>query len=334
MAWELESKAINKFKSGDYRDALYLFIEATSIDCSDDKLYYNLSLALAKLGDVKNSLFFLRKALEINSHDKNFLKLLSFLINAYRKQNPDDKNFNNLDWVRQYLKLKELFVNYFDFLMQDGLYDRYSRNYLVYSHVFLSRREGKLPSPFGSSSFEKNDFVDAIFYLSKVTIWGYRYLALRPLDSLSEIKLVDFLERNYRDLPENEKMKALIWAFSKGKKLYDNADYEEAGKIFEFLVKLEPINIAVLFQCGKTFRDSGVEPLVKKSIEYFKRILRIYYHNPLAWMDLAISYAILGDFQRELFCLKKAYESGHPHVDLGRVAYLEKITAPVDPFIE
>ncbi|MFX0102641.1 MAG: tetratricopeptide repeat protein [Candidatus Hodarchaeota archaeon] len=329
-AWSLEKIAIDKFEGGSYEESLNFFEKASSLNASDPRIYFNHALVLSKLGDTSSALEILKKGLELDDKDRNAVKLLSILVDFYCKEGRGKDYLDKFIWVRKYLKIRDFFLNYSGFSDLERQYLNFFNqpNLDFYAPLVDIIREGKPKNKI----FYLNTANHYMYYVSNEVNWIYEYLVLVNLEKMNMEDLLDFLSRNYNELPDNEKGKALIWCFSKGKKLYEDADYEESALLFKSLVDIEPENLTVLFHAGKAFRDSGELHLIEESTVYFKQIIELHYENIMAWYDLSLCYAMLGDFGRELFCLRKAREFGSTMVDAGRIEYLEEIGFSTDPF--
>ncbi|MHA1681417.1 MAG: hypothetical protein ACTSUE_10435 [Promethearchaeota archaeon] len=333
-ARELGQQAIKLFLEKEYESSLESFVRASTINCSDPIPYFNLSLALAKLGDLENALLFIEKGLEIDPYDRKALKLLAILFHIYKKQNPGEASMAEIRWIARYLDKKDFFMNYLEMYEAKSDYshlltDHAPLNYNV--KMWDSKNQVGIVAERVHLE-EMNVKVPDIYRQPTISSWGYRFLGLVEMTSFTNAELIEYLGKSYENLPESEKIIALIWIFNLGKKLYENADYKEASEILEFIATLEPSNIAVLIQCGNALRDSGEIELIKESLKYYKQIINEFYDHSLAWQQMAYSYAMLGDFQKELYCLIKTREIGNISIDHGRIAYLERIAYPVNPF--
>mgnify|MGYP006289753567 CR=1 FL=1 len=327
---ELHNSAIQKFESGEFEQSIELFETAVRNKTVDAKLFFNYALALGKLGEIDQALDKLHNSLKINPIDGDSLKLLKILVAIWKKRNFSIRIGAELEWAREFLKDKDFFANYAELPFFKLILSEYFQKEKIPHYNSLEVTKSKT---IAVKSKMKNKFIlfEKLFYIE--ANWpSYAFLVLPSLSKLKFYELKSFIEEDYPALPENEQSYALVWLFGKGKKLYEQADYEESSRLFESLVKVEPVNLAVLFHCGKSLRDSGDLKLIEKSTLYFKKILKLNFQNPLAWHDLSISYAILGDFRKELFCLERAYEFGYSKEILERLVYLQQITAPINPF--
>ncbi|MHA1697960.1 MAG: tetratricopeptide repeat protein [Promethearchaeota archaeon] len=333
-AWLLCEEALKKFDNHEFDDSLHLFRSASRINESDHRIFFNHALAAAKLGLYSEAIEMLERGFKLKDNDPNAIKLLKQVILSWDMPGDGASIIKKLKWIENYFDMKIFWLNSTLRPKMSSLIDGFLsiNDKLSYSNDFST--EKKIEGTNAGTGLKKNDDdVGVALYSEAIDrSSSYRHLMLPDLENLTLKQILDFLSKDYKGLTPDEKTKVMIWLFSKGKKLYDDSDYERAADIFRFMAKLEPEHIAVLLNCGIALRDSGDMKLIRESVTYFKQILEINYYNNVAWFDLAISYLMLGDFQRELFCLKKAWELGNSRVDLGRIAYLEKITHPVSPF--
>jgi len=327
-AWQLEDEAISKFNDGAYDGAIELFYRTTSMAPNDASLHFNFALALAKLGENIVALNVLKKGLEIDGHDKQALRLLSILFADVRTSDQSLRNMAGIEWIGHYLKIKDLFLNYLDsgnpdvdLILSSADDDLHENDWQSLDVVDQDKKV---------SSNLKNHVLQDFQPIPLESC--YKYISLPCLAGNKVDDIMGYIVSNYDDLLETDRSVALIWVFGKGKKKYENADYEDAVSIFEALATVEPTNIAVLFYCSKTLRDSGDMDMILRSTEYLKRIIQLNPENALAWYEISLSYAIIGDLQKELFCLQRAFDLGHSKQDIERIMYLESIAAPVDPF--
>jgi tetratricopeptide (TPR) repeat protein len=327
-AWQLETDAISKFNAGEYDVALELFFKTTMLAPENPQLHFNLALALAKLGETYPALAVLKKGLEIEDHDKQALRLLSILYAVLKETHQNPREIIGIEWIGQFLTVKDLYLNYLDSthrIIEDFLDEE-----AELAHVIAWPSAEQLFIDSKDLGNNKNEIVHEL--ASRPLVACYKYISIPCLVEAEVKSTMKYVVANYVDLLEADRSVALIWLFGKGKNKYDEAEYEDAAGIFEALATVEPTNIAILFYCGKTMRDSGDMDMILRSIDYLKRIIQLNTENALGWYDLSLSYAIIGDFQKELFCLRRAYDLGHSKDDIARITYLESITAPVDPF--
>ncbi|MBD3185364.1 hypothetical protein GF325_00940 [Candidatus Bathyarchaeota archaeon] len=334
-AGKMERRGITTFNKEKFTTAIDFFLEAINLEPGNPRFHYNMSLALAKLGELRTAMRYLKQCMSLRKENPRAMRLLEYLLDLNDKRATAKIPPEELEWIGDLLEERSFFINHVDLYPQLDDFMNFLEHPMDITRYSPSPLTLKSKDLDGNNHPEieiKNTRIGELYMLNMISRWGYRHLALINLDSLSREELLQYLANNYTGLPEDEKIAALIWCFGVGKQLYEDADYRDASEIFEFLVGLEPDRIAVLFQCANALRDSGELDLVTRSIMYYKRIITIHSSNPLAWQNLAVSYAIMGDFQRELFCLKKAAFHGSSGIDHGRIAYLETITASRDPF--
>ncbi|MEX2680982.1 MAG: tetratricopeptide repeat protein [Candidatus Sigynarchaeota archaeon] len=326
-AWDLVEDAMERFNHGEYREAIDLFLKSVEASPSEPRMHFNLALALAKLGENMVALDVLKRGLDIDPHDKHALKLLSFLHSVTKEGHYDAKTMQKYSWIGHFLKTKDFLANYINFTIARSVIDAIlaSMSTFPYPKVESRGKPGQTRARTLVNTIQLDTFVGDICMC-------YARLSLPCLSGNKTDDVMKYILENYENLTEEDKGTGLLWVFEQGRRYYEDADYSEAARVLESLVAVEPTNLAILFYCAKAMRDSGELELVQRSLDYYKRILQLNYENALGWYDLSLSYAILGDFQKELFCLKRAFELGHSREDLDRITYLEGITAPVDPF--
>jgi len=330
-AWNYEAEAIDKFNTGAYAEAVDLFYKTIELSPQDSRAFFNFSLALAKLGETYAALDMLKKGLDLDQNDKQALKLLTILFEEIKDTAENLHEMIEIAWIGRFLKDKDLLANLIDSMNFKPAIDIYFANGTDFLHAEGTKRvvnaivAGRPPI-----KIQNRDFPNS--YMAPLLTFCYKHISLPCLLEGAIEHIVKYIEEHYEELLESEKSVAIIWAFNQGKKKYDEAEYETAALIFEGLGIVEPTNLAILLYCGKALRDSGDMDLVNRSIDYYKRIIQLNEENALGWYDLSLSYAVLGDFRRELFCLRRAYDLGHSREDISRITYLESITAPEDPF--
>lgn len=327
-AWILENDAITKFTAGQFNEALELFYQTTTIAPGNAQLHFNFALALAKLGETIAALKILKKGLEIERYDKQALRLLSILIEDLKNSDQDIRDIAGIEWIGRFLKIKDLFLNYLD--SEQLIVDLFLSSEIdsLYMKDWQSTDDKSITSEVSNKL--KNNVIHEL--LSSPLKLCYKNISLPCLVGSEISDIMDCIVSNYDDLLDSDRSVALIWMFGEGKKKYEDADYEEAAGIFESIAAVEPTNIAILFYCSKTLRESGEMEMIQRSTNYLKRIIQLNPENTLAWYEISLSYAIIGDFQKELFCLQRAFDLGHSKDDFARITYLESIAAPVDPF--
>ncbi|HME55287.1 MAG TPA: tetratricopeptide repeat protein [Candidatus Lokiarchaeia archaeon] len=327
-AWQLENDAIDRFNAGEFDSAIELFYKTTSMAPENAQLHFNFALALAKLGETKVAMDIIKKGLEIEGHDKQALRLLSILYEDLKNSEQNIRDITGIEWIGRFLKVKDLYLNYMD--LDQGIID------MIVTSETEQLDLAELQLVDGKTYVEEASepiMNDAIHEFLPLTLAPcYKHISLPSLDVNKFNDVMDYIVSNYNDLLEIDRSFALIWMFGKGKNKYDEAEYEDAANIFEAMAVAEPTNIAILFYCSKTLRDSGDMDMAQRSIDYLKRIIQLNPENALAWYEVSLSYAIIGDLQKELFCLQRAFDLGHSKEDFDRIMYLESITAPVDPF--
>ncbi|MBN2154390.1 MAG: tetratricopeptide repeat protein [Candidatus Lokiarchaeota archaeon] len=325
--WAIADGAIERFNQGEFPEAIELFIQSIQASPSEPCLHFNLALALAKLGENLVALDVLKKGLDLDPHDKQALKLLSVLHTITKQKDWDARSAQSFAWIGRFLKSKEFLVNYPDVTDADRVIAA-----IITTTTAFPYAAGHAPVSRGRRvAMPPANAVQLDVYAGGV-VMCYAFLSLPCLSGNAPESVMDYILGSYECLADDEKGTGLLWVFERGRRHYEDADYQEAARILEALVAVEPTNLAILFYCGKALRDSGEVELVNRSLDYYKRILQLNYENALGWYDLSLSYAFLGDFQKELFCLKRAYDLGHSKQDIDRITYLEGIVAPVDPF--
>ncbi len=326
-AWAIADGAVEHFNRGEFREAIDLFIQSIQTSPSEPRMHFNLALALAKLGENIVALDVLKKGLDLDPHDKLALKLLALLSDVVKKADRATLGMQTYSWIGRFLKDKDLLANYPDGGIAGSVVDAILAS--VAGSVYSSGRVGKGPGRKRDPAIANTAIIDA--YRGSISMC-YAHLSLPCLSGNAPDEVMDYVLGNYEGLIEDEKGTGLLWVFERGRRLYEDADYTEASRVLEGLVAAEPTNLAILFFCGKALRDSGEMDMVQRSIDYYKRILQLNYENALGWYDLSLSYAILGDFQKELFCLQRAFDLGHSKQDIDRITYLQGISSAVDPF--
>jgi tetratricopeptide (TPR) repeat protein len=326
--WQLENEAIRAFEAGDIESALDLFLRAAD-GAPDPRIHFNLALAFAKAGSLVSALEALEAGLELEGGDgdRQALKMFDFLYRALCEE--DFACAEQLD-PRLLARLhgKYTFTNFGDPTAKDAIE-------AIFRESCCDTYPPDIPhsdTPNSPVAFEKNASFGEEREFTVAFDASYRYMALPVLDSYSLDEIIEFIQDRYNSLPESEKATALLNLFARGKRLYEDSEYAEAARIYEALADVEPENVAVLLHCGRALRDSGELDLIERSVGYFLRIVQLNNESAPGWYDLSIAYAILGDFRKELFCLSRAIDFGHTRSDFSRVAYLQTITAPEDPF--
>ncbi len=326
-AWGIAEGAIERFNQGGFPDAIELFLQSIQASPSDPHMHFNLALALAKLGENMVALDALKKGLDIDPHDKQALKLLAMLHNFIKNNDKYIQNPQTLSWIGRFLKSKDFLANYPDLVAASRVIEAIISSTTVFHHFageFHGRQGQNRATAFANSM--------QLDYPSGGIVMCYAHLSLPCLSGNAPDAVMQYILDGYESLAEGDKGTGLLWVFELGRRHYEDADYREAARVLEGLVAAEPTNLAILFYCAKALQDSGETELVQRSLEYYKRILQLNYDNALGWYDLSLSYAILGDFQKELFCLHRAFDLGHSRQDIERINYLQEITAPEDPF--
>jgi tetratricopeptide (TPR) repeat protein len=326
-AWAIVEGAVEHFNHGEFREAIDSFVQSIQASPSDPRMHFNLALALAKLGENIVALDVLKKGLDLDPHDKVALRLLALLYAIVKKGDRNALGTQSFTWVGRFLKDKDFLANYIDGVVASRVVDAIIVSMAGFAYVAGGMR-GE-PGRKRDAALANTAIIDA--YRGSITMC-YAHLSLPCLSGNAPDDVMDYVLSNYEGLADEDKGTGLLWVFERGRRLYEDADYSEAAHVLEGLVAAEPTNLAILFFCGKALRDSGEADLVKRSIDYYKRILQLNYENALGWYDLSLSYAILGDFEKELFCLQRAFDLGHSRQDIERITYLEGITFAKDPF--
>jgi tetratricopeptide (TPR) repeat protein len=325
--WDLESEAIRTFESGNLEAALDIFARAAEAGPHDPRIHFNLALALAKTGWIVSAVQALEAGLELDGGDLQALKLLEFLYRTLCIA--DVACADQLDpQLLARLPKRYAFTNFGDWIARDAIETIFGESCCDPYPPAIPGSDGPgSTATFGTNATfgEEREF-DVVFDAS------YRYMALPVLDSYTPEAIIEFIRDRYESLPDGEKATALLSIFARGKRLYENSDYEEASRLYEALADVEPENLAVLLHCGRALRDSGDLDMVQRSVTYFMQIIQLNTENATGWYDLSLAYAILGDFRKELFCLSRSFDLGHSRSDFSRIAYLRTITAPEDPF--
>lgn len=322
--------AIQRFERGEFSAAIDLFLDAIRADAGNPPMHFNLALALAKLGESEAALAAIKDGLDINPHDKQALKLLGMLHAIIKKAREKDARPGPVPaWVGRYLKSKDFMANHHDGNIAGPIIASMLASPESFHHVIeaLHGKGGRVDRQVGP--FMNKAQLD--LYHGAI-VMCHASLSLPCLSGNDAGQMLSYILDHYETLDDADRGTGLLWVFEQGRRKYENADYTEAARILENLVAVEPTNLAILFYCGKALRDSSEPEMIERSVEYYKRILQLNPENALGWYDLSLSYAMLGDFQRELFCLQRAYELGHSRQDADRITYLQGITAPQDPF--
>jgi tetratricopeptide (TPR) repeat protein len=326
-SWAIAEGAMAHFYHGEFNEAIDLFLESILASPSDPRMHFNLALALAKLGENLVALDVLKKGLDLDPHDKQALKLLAILYAIMKKGDKTAPGMQALAWIGRFVKDKDFLANYVDEDSASPIVELIITSAMHYTYHPKENCVGTRNNR--DLTYTNTAQHDAY---SGSIVMCYAHLSLPCLAGNDSGDVMSYILDNYETLADDEKGTGLLWVFEQGRRRYEDADYREASRILEGLVAVEPTNLAILFYCGKALRDSGEMELVLHSIDYYKRILQLNYENALGWYDLSLSYAILGDLQKEMFCLQRAFDLGHSRQDYDRIAYLESITAPKDPF--
>ncbi|MHA1681418.1 MAG: tetratricopeptide repeat protein, partial [Promethearchaeota archaeon] len=146
---------------------------------------------------------------------------------------------------------------------------------------------------------------------------------------IAEIKSLE----NFADLESNddvqEKLKKELNKYKEmAKRLYENADYKTAIKLYAEILEINPEDFEALFNTGFCFREMEIFPLAASA---FKKILELYYDNAYAWYCLSVIYAQTSEGAKELYCLQKARDFGYP-VDFQRLSRLAMTYIGKNPF--
>ncbi|MFX0102640.1 MAG: tetratricopeptide repeat protein [Candidatus Hodarchaeota archaeon] len=112
------------------------------------------------------------------------------------------------------------------------------------------------------------------------------------------------------------------------RQLYNNAEYDNALRLYNKLMECLPEDLEVLFNLSFCYRE--LENF-DESIDYLKRILEYYYDNAYGWYCLANVYFMIEDRPKELYSLKKAREFGY-FVNLDRLSRLAVTYQEQNPF--
>ncbi len=326
-AWAIAEGAVEHFNHGEFHAAIDLFLQSIQASPSDSRIRFNLALALAKLGENIVALDVLKKSLDLDPHDKPALRLLALLYAIVKKSDRTILGTHVFSWIGRFLKDKDFLANYPDGTIASSVVDTIIKS--MEGFAYIAEYERGEPGRKRDPTLMNAVHIDA--YRGTISMC-YAYLSLPCLSGNTPGDVMEYVLNNYESLVDEDKGTGLLWVFEQGRRLYEDAEYTEAARILEGLVAAEPTNLAILFFCGKALRDSGDMDLVQRSIDYYKRILQLNYENALGWYDLSLSYAILGDFQKELFCIQRAFDLGHSKQDIDRITYLETITNAQDPF--
>jgi tetratricopeptide (TPR) repeat protein len=114
---------------------------------------------------------------------------------------------------------------------------------------------------------------------------------------------------------------------------YVSKQYENAIKICNKFLGRFPDDLEILFTLGFSYHDSTEQNHLELAEVAFKLILESYYENGYAWFNLAMIYQELSEYDKELFCLKRALSFGYP-ADNARIELLVADYKPVDPFAD
>ncbi|MHA1697959.1 MAG: tetratricopeptide repeat protein, partial [Promethearchaeota archaeon] len=112
--------------------------------------------------------------------------------------------------------------------------------------------------------------------------------------------------------------------------LYENAEYEDALRIFKALLDLIPEDKELLFNLGFTLRE--LEDF-KESERVFKMLLEYQYDNAYGWYNLAILYLLMNQPEKELYALRMAKQFGYI-IDDNRLIQLARTYPEKNPFDE
>nr|MDO8088831.1 tetratricopeptide repeat protein [Candidatus Sigynarchaeum springense] len=326
-AWSIAEDAMERFNHGEFRNAIDLFLKSIEASPSEPRMHFNLALALTKLGENMVALDVLKRGLDIDPHDKQALKLLAFLHAVIKESHYGAQAMQKYSWIGRFLKTKGFLTNYLDFAIVNDIVEAINASMTGFPCIkveFHARHSQERTQAYVNTT-QLDTFAGGI-------IMCYAHLSLPCLSGNTTDDLINYILENYESLADEDKGTGLLWVFEQGRRHYEDADYNEAARVLEGLVAVEPTNLAILFYCAKALRDSGEIEQIQRSLEYYKRILQLNYENALGWYDLSLSYAVLGDFRKELFCLKRAFDLGHSKEDIDRITYLQGITAPEDPF--
>jgi tetratricopeptide (TPR) repeat protein len=110
--------------------------------------------------------------------------------------------------------------------------------------------------------------------------------------------------------------------------LYESAQYEQALLLYSAFVDHFPEDLESLFTIGFCHRELAN---FEESEKIFKHIIELFYDNAYAWHNLALLYAITGEGDKELYCLRKTREFGY-FVDVHHLASLELQVVARNPF--
>ena len=69
---------IEFYNSGDYNEAINLFVKIINNGEHSDELYFNLGNSYYKINDIPNSIYYFEKALQLNPNDKDILNNLTY----------------------------------------------------------------------------------------------------------------------------------------------------------------------------------------------------------------------------------------------------------------
>src|SRR5271157_149729 len=110
--------------------------------------------------------------------------------------------------------------------------------------------------------------------------------------------------------------------------LYESAQYEQSLLLYSTILTYFPEDLEALFNTGFCQRELGD---FHDSETTFKHIIELFYDNAYAWHNLALIYAMTGEGDKELYCLRKAREFGY-FVDFHHTASLELKFIARNPF--
>ncbi len=332
--WTIENDGLGRFKAGNHGEGLLLLEKACSLDNGTDaKLHFNLALARAVTGDTFGAFAAMKRGLEIQSWDKEALRFLALLYDDWKKSNTGKQVPGDLAWIGSYIRVIESRANFIEQPTVQSIIQSIIDGALVREHVLHGSEFTVVRAslPFKPNQLD-NESYNTYAQERPLFCSCYRYLLLPSLDDLFTTAHLVHLLKVYGDLPEDEKETFIAWAFNEGKRRYEEAEYLDAITIFEGLAGIEPTNIAILIYCGRALREAGAAEEIERSVPYFKAIVQLNDQNALGWYELSLSYALLGDLRKELYCLQNAYNMGHSKQDINRILYLQGIVAPEDPF--